>query len=136
MSDLERLESIKSGILGAIAFTLIYLTWGLIQSFLGFNLDNWLDLLIKGTISLITGALFGITYRYIIQGEDNSHLRDGAVLAFGLVRGLVPLEFNAELISNIIELSLILGENLLYFWITRLLLDFAFNKGWIRLSRF
>jgi hypothetical protein len=132
MSDLERLESIKAGILGAIAFTVSYFILEGIRVNLAFNMEYNPNLWIKLPISLLTGALFAITYRYIIQGTDNSHLQEGAVFAFGLVRGLVPLEFTSDILNHWGELSLILGENLLYFWLTRLVIDLAFEQGWIR----
>lgn len=131
MSDLERLESIKAGILGAIAFTFSYLIGEGIRSILLMNWGNEANLWLKLAIALLSGALFGITYRYIIRGEDNSHLKEGAVLAFGLVRGCVPLELKPSLLDNLGELSLILGENIFYFLFTRLILDWAFNQGWI-----
>ncbi|MGK7944535.1 MAG: hypothetical protein AB4058_08690 [Microcystaceae cyanobacterium] len=132
MSDLERLESIKAGILGAIAFTFSYLLLEGLRVNLASNLSYIPNGWIKVPISLITGALFTITYRYILQGTDNPHLKEGAVFAFGLVRGFVPVESTSDILNHWGELSLILGENLLSFLLTRMIIDWAFERGWIK----
>lgn len=89
----ERKESLKAGILAALSFTLAegvtILVNGVVLvpqweqlSLLQVSLDT--DILLSGAIGATSGFLFGVTYRYIIRSERNSHLQDGAVLAFGI----------------------------------------------------
>ncbi len=133
VSDLERIESLKAGSLGAIAFTGTYLIAMLINSFL--IESDPLEILtvgLKVAIALLSGFLFSVTYRYIIRRDHNSHLKDGAVLAFGLVRGLVPVEMSANLINNLGQLSLLAVESILCFSIARFCLDLAFHRRWIK----
>ncbi|MEA5532454.1 hypothetical protein [Crocosphaera sp. XPORK-15E] len=133
MSDLERLESVKAGCLGAIAFTVSYLiTWGLNYAFWANHCFDLLSLGLKMAIALISGFLFAVTYRYIIRNDNNSHLKDGAVFAFGLVRGLVPVEMSPNFLDSLGQLSLLGIESILCFTIARLTLDFAFHRRWIK----
>jgi hypothetical protein len=46
--------------------------------------------------------LFGVTYRYIIQEDSNPQLKAGAVLAFGLVRGLTVLDIGLNILSKLL----------------------------------
>ncbi|HAC63405.1 MAG TPA: hypothetical protein DCF68_07650 [Cyanothece sp. UBA12306] len=133
MSDLERVESLKAGSLGAISFTIAYLITMVI------NHCVWVQeslpifaLGLRVMIAVTSGFLFAVTYRYIIRRDHNSHLKDGAVLAFGLVRGLVPLEVSANLMDNLGELSVLGIESILCFTMARFSLDFAFHRLWIK----
>ncbi|MDJ0636429.1 MAG: hypothetical protein QNJ34_24845, partial [Xenococcaceae cyanobacterium MO_188.B29] len=83
---------------------------------------------IRGGIAWISGFLFGVTYRYIIRGDRNSHLNDGAVLAFGLVRGLALLEETTVLSSG----SILLIESVICFALARLSLDLALKYKLIK----
>lgn len=95
-------------------------------------------MLAKGGITLLSGFLFGVTYRYIIRQDTNSHLKSGAVMAFGLVRGLaqVEMELNQGISSldrvQLWQLSLLVPENIGLFAGTVLLLDWAMGQGWIK----
>ncbi len=133
MSNLERIESIKAGCLGAISFTLSYLV---VMGFNGILWDNfildWLGLTLKIAIALASGFLFAVTYRYIIRNDNNKHLKDGSVFAFGLVRGLVPLEMSPNLFDNLVQLSILGIESILCFAIVRFSLDFALDRHWIK----
>ncbi|GFE68309.1 hypothetical protein [Chroococcus sp. FPU101] len=126
----ERIESLKIGILAAFAFTLAYLITLLIQLRLLTELIplGWVQL----AIACLSGFLFGVTYRYIVQNQENPHLKDGAVLAFGLVRGLVPLETSNGLNDHALSLSLFVGESLFCFAVARWCLDLAFSSGWLK----
>ena len=133
----ERLESFKAGMIAAIFFASAELAMTLLntnvllnrgEQFSFFNLSWGINLLIRGGIAWISGFLFGVTYRYIIRGDRNSHLNDGAVLAFGLVRGLVFLEENTLLWSG----SILLIESLICFAIARLSLDVALKYKLIK----
>jgi hypothetical protein len=94
----ERVESLKAGVIAAIASTLIYLI--LYVSLTALRsvrplevalLFNW-AMVWQTVIASFSGFLFGVTYRYIIRQDRNSHLQSGAVLAFGLIRGLAQIE--------------------------------------------
>ncbi|MDJ0510821.1 MAG: hypothetical protein QNJ64_16430 [Crocosphaera sp.] len=133
MSNLERIESIKAGCLGAISFLLSYLI------VIGFNRmvwDNfvldWFGLSLKTVIALSSGFLFAVTYRYIIRNDNNKHLKDGSVFAFGLVRGLVPLEMSLDFFDHLVQLSVLGIESILCFAIVRFSLDFALERHWIK----
>jgi hypothetical protein len=125
----ERIESLKIGCLASLAFTLTYLMMLLVQLRLltEFNF-GWVQI----AIAALSGFLFGVTYRYIVQNQENPHLKDGAVLAFGLVRGLVPLERSDGLNEHILSLSLFLGESLFCFAVARWCLDATFQNGWLK----
>lgn len=84
MSNLERIESVKAGYVGGMAFTVAYVL------ILAINYSTWdvyvadiIGLGVKVAIAFISGFLFAVTYRYIIRTDKNGHLKDGAVLAFG-----------------------------------------------------
>ncbi|MGL5035788.1 MAG: hypothetical protein ACRC6M_18530 [Microcystaceae cyanobacterium] len=127
---LERLESLKAGGIGAIAFSFCYGMAILINFWLhlpgsenfGFNLAS----------SLLSGFLFGVTYRYIIRADQNPHLRDGAVLAFTLVRSGGLLEGLPTPLSQGLILSLGLAESLIGFGIARSCLDMAIARQWLK----
>lgn len=99
----ERIESVKAGILASAIFGLMdALTIALNYSLESIAIDwqMWqitsvTDLAVRFAIALMSGFLFGVTYRYIIRGDRNSHLQEGAILAFGLVRGLALIEGTA-----------------------------------------
>ncbi len=91
----ERIESAKAGIVGAVAFAVTELVITVVNGLmfhLAAKFNFWATLdgvgLTHIAIGLVSGFLFGVTYRYIIRDDRNSHLNDGAVLAFSLVRGL------------------------------------------------
>jgi hypothetical protein len=150
----ERIESVKAGIFGAGTFTVAELVFfvaqGLIQSL---NEDMALDLLselktetialdwswgISLAIGTVSGFLFGVTYRYVIRSDRNSHLNDGAVLAFGLVRGLALVEKNLALNLTLLDLSKFLSlgglvlQSIVCFAIARLILDLAIARKLIK----
>lgn len=133
MSNLERIESIKAGCLGAISFMLSYLiTIGLNKILWENFILDWLGLIIKIAIALASGFLFAVTYRYIIRNDNNRHLKDGAVFAFGLVRGLVPIEMSSNFFDNLVQLSLLGIESILCFAVVRFSLDLALERHWIK----
>ena len=128
----ERVESIKAGGIAVVAVGLIFPITVLVNDllatrFTGFSVNYW----ISGAIALFAGFLFGITYRYIIRQDDNSHLKSGAVLAFGLVRGLAQVDVGINTQSEIVPLAIMAGESILLFAIARLILDWAMTQGWV-----
>ena len=131
----ERIESIKGGVTAAVAFAIADLGIVLVNTF-AFNLSNfnlipvssWEDWLVRAIIAVSSGFLFGVTYRYIIRSDRNSHLQDGAVLAFGLVRGLALAE--GKTISLLLLVLII--ESIISFAIARIVLDFALSRKLIK----
>jgi hypothetical protein len=133
VSNLERLESVKAGVLGAITFIIPYfITLRLNDVLWEYTPIPLVTLGLKLAIALISGFLFGVTYRYIIRNETNSHLKDGAVFAFGLIRGLVPLEMSSQVWESLGEISLLGIESIVCFAIVRFSLDFALYRHWIK----
>ena len=126
----ERIESVKAGILSSAVFGVTEAILILTNNFLGLllgssihlgQITSFIDFCVRLAIAFISGFLFGVTYRYIIRGDRNSHLQDGAVLAFGLVRGFALIEG-----TNISPLWLLLiAESIIGFAIARMSLDFA-----------
>jgi hypothetical protein len=135
LSFQERLESVKAGSLAAIAFGTVYgLAW-LGNHYVGLAAWPELSFLPLGLnigSSLLSGFLFGVTYRYIIRQDDNSHLRDGAVLAFTLVRsgGLIELQTGQGDLATAIALLMV--ESLVGFGAARSTLDWAMGHNWLK----
>lgn len=138
----ERIESVKAGIVGAGSFAIAEVIIFLSRSFF-FNIlsENSLtpamidlEWLIQIAIGTVSGFLFGVTYRYIIRDDRNSHLNDGAVLAFGLVRGLALLEGNLDL-SELLFLSILVVQSIICFAIARFILDLAISRQLIKLFK-
>lgn len=126
----ERIESLKAGALSAGAIALFLPLTLLINQYLlplPWNIN-----LISGAIALLAGFLFGVTYRYIIRQDDNSHLRSGAVLAFGLVRGLAQIDVGLKTQDALLPLVAMALESLLMFAIARFVLDGGMRLNWIR----
>lgn len=131
----ERIESVKAGVVSAGTFAVAELClWAIpiwdtrvtLPTLASYRI--WLVQLAIGAVS---GFLFGVTYRYVIRDDRNSHLNDGAVLAFGLVRGLAEIEQNlvlAELLSGL----LLVVESIICFAIARLILDLAIARNLIK----
>lgn len=95
-SAAERLESLKAGAVAAFA---MFLGFGAIVAGNSLMLADRFDVLaslhieaidlnfaLRGTIALLSGFLFGVTYRYAIRRDVNPQLKSGVVWAFGLVR--------------------------------------------------
>ncbi|MEG3436354.1 hypothetical protein V0288_04410 [Pannus brasiliensis CCIBt3594] len=119
----ERIESIKVGGIAALAFAIpsLFFLWVHV-AFLGEALAG-LTALVRLVCALISGFLFGVTYRYIVRDDGNPHLRDGAVAAFSLVRGLVPLQLSEDIFAAGTRSGLFLGESFVCFAICRVALD-------------
>jgi hypothetical protein len=138
-NSIERLESIKAGSCGAISAGIGYgvvtigMGWlmqgGLVRDFPVF--DVGLNSLVQIAIAATGGFLFGMTYRYIIRTDRNHHLNSGAVLAFGLVRGLSQVEVTGLGITEMLMNGLVVLESLLVFAIARYSLDYALSERWI-----
>ena len=129
----ERIESIKAGTLAALSFSLGYSVTTLGNHVLLGVQSTWdFNLLVRVAIAALSGLLFGITYRYIIRDDQNSHLNDGAVLAFGLVRGLAQVDTGLSVTATLWSLCVLGIESILLFAIARFTLDWAMQLGWIK----
>lgn len=135
----ERIESVKAGIVGAGAFitTELIILIGkdsvayLVPRFdFAITIIDWVSLgqLLIGGVS---GFLFGVTYRYVIRDDRNSHLNDGAVLAFGLVRGLALIEKNLVL-SELLSILFLVIQSIICFALARFILDLAIARKFIK----
>ncbi|MEA5597458.1 hypothetical protein [Rivularia sp. UHCC 0363] len=129
----ERIESLKAGLAGAAAAASAVglAIAGQVWLNLGLNLAP-AALGLQTAVALLSGFLFGVTYRYVIRADRNSHLQSGAVLAFGLVRGLalaqsLRLDWQAAL-----QIGLQVAESLLLFGLAALLIDWLMRRGWIK----
>ncbi len=128
----ERIESVKAGSLSGIAAGLCYGAIGVFDRsiFCGESLPS-LSLGLEVAIAIAGGFLFGVTYRYIIRTDRNDHLNSGAVLAFGLVRGLAQLDVRALEPAQILADGMVVVESIAIFAIARYLLDYALEVSWI-----
>ncbi len=138
----ERIDSLKAGALGAIAaglgFSLVVLAQSWLFVPLGLQLqlglsswDGW-QLGLAMAIALCSGALFGITYRYVVRQDDNPHLRSGAILSFGLVRGLAQVDGGQLLQGNVWPAGIGVAESLWLFAIAATVIDWGIAWGWLK----
>jgi hypothetical protein len=129
---LERIESIKAGSLGGMAAGLVYGVTILVDRPLapGYS-KSLLSLGLAVAIAIVCGFLFGVTYRYIIRTDRNAHLNDGAVLAFGLVRGLAQVDVNEFELSQVWVDGLIVSKSIVMFAIARYAIDYALAANWV-----
>jgi hypothetical protein len=128
----ERIESVKAGSLSGITAGISYVSIAMIDRWILPEYSRSLiSLGLEAAISIVTGFLFGVTYRYIVRTDRNDHLNSGAVLAFGLVRGLAQIDVSKFELSQIWLNGLIVGKSILLFSIARYLLDRALTAGWI-----
>ena len=137
----ERLESLKAGLIGAIAVGSVYFvaeSWHLLAGRVVLFSERAVTVWVQwganfGGIAL-SGFLFGVTYRYIIRQDRNSHLRGGAVLAFALVR--TSPWFDPRLVEDLSQVwPNLLGAlvlNIIGFAAARPCLDLAMMRQWLR----
>jgi hypothetical protein len=129
---LERIESIKAGSLGGIAAGIVDgLTILADRDLLSIYPKSLLSLGLEVAIAIVSGFLFGVTYRYIIRTDRNNHLNSGAVLAFGLVRGLARVNVDAFDLSQVWSDGLIIFKSVMMLAIARYAIDYALNAGWV-----
>ncbi|KAI3687423.1 hypothetical protein L1987_81119 [Smallanthus sonchifolius] len=82
----ERFESVKAASISAVVGTLAGLPISLTQA------ANTSQLILPSVITLISCALFGVTFRYAVRRDlDNFQLKTGTSAAFGFVKGLATL---------------------------------------------
>lgn len=129
--DQERLESIKAGFVSALVGTLAGFPISLTQ------VTSNAQLILPSTITFISCALFGLTFRYAVRRDlDNFQLKTGTAAAFGIVKGLAtlaggqPLELDPEsFLSHAFNGAKYASENLLIFAFAAVSLDFCFKMG-------
>ncbi len=132
----ERIESLKAGVIAGGMAAAAEGTIQLVQSFSSVNglaagaldMGYWVGV----AIAAFSGFLFGVTCRYAIRKDENPHLSSGVVLAFGLVRGLSPIN-GADLTVSAMPLVLFaVLESLLLFVIAYVGLSTARRWGWVK----
>ena len=143
-SPAERVESLKAGSVAALSCLLGFGAIALVNSLILANRWDFLASLrvrevdlnfaFRGSIALLGGFLFGVTYRYAIRRDTNPQLKSGVVLAFGLVRAFGQLDaglfFEAGKILVLQELLpfAVRGvESVVLFAIAGLVLDWAIH---------
>ncbi len=128
----ERIESVKAGSLSGLAAGISYC---LVMTIGRFVLNGYsrsiISLSLELAIAIISGFLFGVTYRYIIRTDRNDHLNSGAVLAFGLVSGLAQVDVAEFRLAQVWMDGLIVGKSILLFSIARYTLDYALAASWV-----
>lgn len=140
--QVERLESLKAGIVAgasllfAFIFTkvvnnLFFAKYVVALNTVQVEPSNW-RWLVSGTVAVICGFLFGVTYRYIIRGDRNFHLKSGAVLAFGGVRGLTQLDIGLSTSGSVLPFAIVAGESILWFTIAAIILNWVIGRGWVK----
>jgi hypothetical protein len=128
----ERIESVKAGSLSGIAAGMSYCLMMTVDRFvLDGSVLSIVSLGLELAIAIVCGFLFGVTYRYIIRTDRNDHLNSGAMLAFGLVRGLAQIDVTEFELSQLWLDGLIIGKSILLFAISRYTLDYALAASWI-----
>ncbi len=138
----ERWESLKAGMVGAIAAGLLFSLLALLETQLlaldwpillaGVHRSWGVPFLISLAIVMLAGFLFAVTYRYVIRQDQNFHLGSGAVMAFGLVRGLAQIDVGVQAQFAPATLVLMVLESVLLFAGLRLVLDGAIRQGWLK----
>ena len=82
-------------------------------------------------IAALSGALFGITYRYAVRQDTSSYLRSGVIFAFSLVRGLALVNVGAAVTMMGWPFLVAITESLLLFALAAAVLELALRRGWI-----
>ncbi|XP_002980458.2 uncharacterized protein LOC9647718 isoform X1 [Selaginella moellendorffii] len=120
--DVERMESGRAALVSAVAGTLASLPLALIGR-------EVTGLVISEALVLVTCAVFGVTYRYIVRRDlGNIQLKSGAAAGFALVRVLGQLESTQVLPGSWTALeyqavALFVGQSVVMFLAAALALD-------------
>jgi len=137
----ERWESLKAGLVGAIAAGLLFGLLALLETQI---LAHWpisaaelnhswgISLLISSAIAMLAGFLFAVTYRYVIRQNQNHHLGSGAVMAFGLVRGLAQVDVGVQAQLAPLLLVIFVLESVALFAGIRLVIDWTIAQKWLK----
>ncbi|KAJ0770229.1 hypothetical protein HanPI659440_Chr07g0254841 [Helianthus annuus] len=127
----ERFESVKAASISAIVGTLAGLPISLAQA------ANTSQLILPSAITLVSCALFGVTFRYAVRRDlDNFQLKTGTSGAFAFVKGLAtlgggpPMELEiGSISSHAFTGAVYISENLLIFLFAAVGLDFCIKLG-------
>lgn len=130
----ERIESLKAGLLGAFVVLGAFCLATVGNSAIGGQpeLEAWVPFAIRSAIALLSGFLFGVTYRYAIRDDRNPHLKSGVVLAFGLVRGLAQVDGALDGETAPLFVGVWAIESVLLFAIAAGVLDWAIDHHWVK----
>jgi hypothetical protein len=148
LSLADRIESFKAGFLGAIASVFAFFAIALLHHLLpkvlpklhlvnSFEIDKPLVLLVKLGMIGFSGFLFAVTYRYIVRGDRNSHLKSGAILAFACIRSFGTIDhdlltfIHLSLIQGALAIAILLLENITWLAIVQNILETAIQHQWI-----
>ena len=116
----ERIDSLKAGSIGAIALGVATGVFDLLNHWIHLHswgsalvtAQSWFDQGLTLGFAIISGFLFGVTYRYILRDDPNPHLRTGAIAAFGLIRGFAQIDAGLLLQGNPATLAVLAGESM------------------------
>ncbi len=125
---IERIESIKSGVLSALALALVSAVGSAINPVFIHRPTIALEI----GIAAFSGFLFGITYRHLVGAGKDDHLQSGAVGAFALVRGLAQAELFWVYGENLWTVGIAIIESFVMFGVAALVLDTALQRNWIQ----
>ncbi|KAF7151604.1 hypothetical protein RHSIM_Rhsim02G0251400 [Rhododendron simsii] len=125
----ERLESVKAASVSALVGSFAGLPIVLAQ------MNSNSLLILPFTITFISCALFGVTFRYAVRRDlDNFQLKTGTSAAFAFVKGLAtldggpPLELEmGSFLSHAVGSAVYVAENLLVFLFAGIALDYCFK---------
>ncbi|XP_076919882.1 uncharacterized protein LOC143580835 [Bidens hawaiensis] len=118
----EKLESVKAACISAIVGTLASLPISLT------HVTDTYDLTVSTAIIIITCALYGATYRYIIRRDmDDFHLKTGASAAFGIVKGVATLDGQSSM--DALSGAVCVYENVIIFLLAAVGLDICYKMG-------
>lgn len=130
-----RLESIKAGLIGALAVAVAAASTWLGSAALSLPIllpTSLLSWLVNLAVALCSGFFFGVTYRYVVRQDDNLHLGSGAVGAFAFVRSLAQIEALWNDSFALLTWLLITGESFLWFATARYALDWTIRRQQIK----
>ncbi|WP_225894445.1 hypothetical protein [Atlanticothrix silvestris] len=137
----ERLESLKAGIVGGFALCFAFATTSFLNTLVLAKYFPILAILqidlswhwwVNGVSAAVCGFLFGVTYRYIIRSDENPQLKAGGVFAFGFVRGLTQIEMGWNSTVTILPAVVLAFESILWFTIAAIAVDIAIQLGWLK----
>lgn len=135
MDDLNKIESVKAGLVGAVGGTLSSLPW-LFATSSSSTLNVLVDVLVAGA----TAFLFGVVYRYAVRGDaTNSQLKGGVVGAFGLTRGLSLAEgmlssSDGWSVEQVGAAAIGLGQSMLLFGFAAVALELGVRMKWVEID--
>ncbi|QSJ21052.1 hypothetical protein JYQ62_31650 [Nostoc sp. UHCC 0702] len=137
----ERLESLKAGIIGGFSLGFAFLIASFVNTLvlpkyfsslaslqIDFNWHWW----VSCGIAVFSGLLFGVTYRYIIRSDQNPQLKAGGVLAFGLVRGLTQIEIGWNSYSTVLPFLVLAVESISLFALGAIAVNTAIQQGLLK----